>query len=229
MVRPGSKASLHEEPGMQGAGEREAMERIRRVYGKAAPKYDRGMAWCDRLLFKEGRTWVCSRARGETLEVGIGTGLDIPHYPAEVELTGLDASPEMLAVAERRAAELGRKVRLVLGDAQALEFPDASFDTVVFALSLCTIPHDRTAVAEARRVLRPGGRLLLLEHVRSPNRTVRLFQRLIDPLMVRFQADHQLREPLDHVLAEGFEVEDARRSKWGMVEVLAARKPDPAS
>src|SRR5207249_10418367 len=105
-----------------------------------------------------------------TLEVGIGTGLDIPLYPLEVALTGVDASPEMLAIAEQRAASLGRDARLVVGDAEVLEFPDASFDTVVFALSLCTIPDDRRAVAEARRVLRLSGRLLLLEHVRSSNR-----------------------------------------------------------
>jgi ubiquinone/menaquinone biosynthesis C-methylase UbiE len=74
---------------------------------------------------------------------------------------------------------------LLLGDAQALEFPDASFDTVVITLALCTIPDDRAAVREARRVLRAGGRLILLEHVRSPVTPVRAVQRLLDPVMVR--------------------------------------------
>ena len=73
----------------------------------------------------------------------------------------------MLDIARRRAGELGRPVELRLGDAQALEFEDATFDTVVCTLSLCTIPDDRAAVAEVRRVLRPGGRFVLLEHVRS--------------------------------------------------------------
>lgn len=73
-------------------------------------------------------------------------------------------------------------------------------------------------------MLRPGGRLLLLEHVRSPNPAVRAAQRLLDPLTVRFQADHLLREPLDHLEGEGFDVELLERSKWGVVERTTARK-----
>jgi SAM-dependent methyltransferase len=100
-----------------------------------------------------------------------------------------------------------------------------SFDTVVCTLPLCTIPADRVAVAEVRRVLRPSGRFLLLEHVRSPLLPVRLGQRLPEPLAVRFEADHLLREPLQHLRAEGFGVEALRRSKLGVVERVAARKP----
>jgi hypothetical protein len=74
-------------------------------------------------------------------------------------------------------------------------------------------------------VLRPGGRLLLLEHVRSPLLPVRFGQRLLDPLAVRFEADHLLRDPLDYLEAEGFNVECAERSKWGIVERVVARKP----
>jgi ubiquinone/menaquinone biosynthesis C-methylase UbiE len=96
---------------------------------------------------------------------------------------------------------------------------------VVITLGLCTIPDDRQAVREAHRVLRPGGRLLLLEHVRSPSLPVRSVQRLIDPLMVRFEADHVLRDPLDYLEAEGFTIERSERSRWGIVERVVARKP----
>ena len=91
-------------------------------------------------------------------------------------------------------------------------------------LALCTIPDDRAAVAEARRVLRPGGRLLLLEHVRSPRRTIRAVQRLLDPLAVRFEGDHIAREPLEHLSAEGFAIDELERSKLGIVERVAAHK-----
>lgn len=100
-----------------------------------------------------------------------------------------------------------------------------SFDTVVITLALCTIPDDRRAVAEVSRVLKPGGHLLLLEHVRSPSLPVRLGQRLLNPLAVRFEADHLLRDPLDYVGSEGFAVERVERSKWGIVERVIARKP----
>jgi ubiquinone/menaquinone biosynthesis C-methylase UbiE len=163
------------------------------------------------------------------LEIAVGTGRNFPYYPAGIRLTGIEISEEMLALARARAAELGREIDLRLGDAQSLDFPDASFDTVVCTFSLCSIPDDAKAVAEARRVLRPGGRLLLIEHVRSPSRPVRAVQRLLDPLTVRFEGDHLLREPLGHLRSEAFEIERFERSKWGIVERAAACKASLAS
>lgn len=130
----------------------------------------------------------------------------------------------MVAIAGRRAHKLGRDADLRIGDAQQLEFGDESFDTVVTTFSLCTIPDDRAAVAEIKRVLRPGGRLLLAEHVRSPVAPVRAVQKMIDPLMVRFHGDHVVREPLEHLRGEGFVVDRVERLKWGIVERVAAHK-----
>jgi ubiquinone/menaquinone biosynthesis C-methylase UbiE len=80
-------------------------------------------------------------------------------------------------------------------------------------------------VAEARRVLRPGGRILLLEHLRSPSILIRLIQRLLEPLAVRFAADHLTREPLEYLRGEAFEIERVEQSKWRIVERVSARKP----
>jgi ubiquinone/menaquinone biosynthesis C-methylase UbiE len=201
-------------------------ERVRHHYEKTASKYDKRVGFAEKVLFGDGRGWVCSQARGEALEIAVGTGLNFRHYPDDVTLTGIDLSPAMLQIARRRAQELGRDVDLRVADAQELAFPDECFDTVVSTLSLCTIPDDRKVVSEAKRVLRPGGRLLLLEHVRSPSLPVRTVQRLLNPLFVRFEADHLMREPLDHVNEEGFEVEWLERSGWGIVERLSARKLD---
>jgi ubiquinone/menaquinone biosynthesis C-methylase UbiE len=203
-------------------------ERIRRFYEKAAGRYDKQMRFWDRVLdFAGGRRWVCSQATGDVLEIGIGTALNLTYYQDGIRLTGIEFSPDMLELARERAKELGREVELRAGDAQALEFPDGSFDTVVCTLALCTIPDDRKAVAEARRVLRPGGRLLLLEHVRSPLLPIRAGQRLLEPLTLRFEADHLLRDPADYLAQEGFEIEALERSKWGIVERVAARKSAP--
>jgi ubiquinone/menaquinone biosynthesis C-methylase UbiE len=201
-------------------------ERVRRIQDKTAPKYDRMMGRWERVLFGGGREWVCSQARGDVLEIAIGTGRNLPYYPADVRLTAVELSPEMLSIARKRAADLGREVDLRLGDAQALDFPDESFDTVVCTFALCTIPDERRAVAEAHRVMRPGGRFVLIEHVRSPVLPVRAVERLIEPLMVRFEADHLTREPLDHLEPLGFRVEQVRRSKLGIVERVLAVKPD---
>ena len=130
----------------------------------------------------------------------------------------------MLDIARQRAADQRRSVDLRIGDAQRLEFADASFDTVVSTLALCTIPDPRRSVAEVHRVLRPGGRFLVLDHVRSPTMAVRVVQRILDPILVRFEGDHLLREPLEYVEAAGLEVEQLARSRWGIVERLAARR-----
>jgi ubiquinone/menaquinone biosynthesis C-methylase UbiE len=203
-------------------------ERVRSIQDKTAPRYDRQMSFFDRVLFADGRQWACSQTRGEVLEIAVGTGRNLAHYPAGARLTGIELSDEMLAIARRRATDLGIDADLRRGDAQALEFADDSFDTVVITLALCTIPDDRGAVREVRRVLRPGGRLVLLEHVRSPAAPVRAVQRLLDPLSVRFEADHLVRDPLDYLAAEGFEIEAVQRLKWGIVERVTARKPAAA-
>ncbi len=203
--------------------------RLRRFYDRAARDYDRQMESFDRLLLGDGRRTLCSRASGRTLEIAVGTGRNLPFYPGDVRLTGIDLSPGMLAVARRRAEELGLEVELQLGDAQALELPDSSFDTVVCTLALCTIPDERRALAEAYRVLRPGGQLLLLEHVRSPVAPVRWLERLLDPLMIRLVSDHLARDPVDHLEAVGFHVERCERTKLGVVEEVAARKDSRAA
>ena len=104
---------------------------------------------------------------GKVLEVGIGTGATIPHYGPGVELTGIDLSPGMLAVARRNATRLGIAAEMREMDAQHLEFPERSFDAVVFTLCLCTIPDPELAIREGLRVAKPGGRMIFLEHVRS--------------------------------------------------------------
>lgn len=201
-------------------------ERTRGLYEKQAPRYDRSMGFFERLLFKDARRWVCSQAEGTVLEIAVGTGLNLPHYDAAIELTGIELSPAMLERARDRAVELGREVDLRLGDATSLEFPDQSFDSVVCTFSLCTIPDDAAAVAEAWRVLRPGGRFLLAEHVRSPQPVIRSGQRLLDPIAIRFQGDHLAREPLDHLRAQGFAVERLERYSLGITERAVARRPE---
>jgi ubiquinone/menaquinone biosynthesis C-methylase UbiE len=200
-------------------------ERVRRIQDKEAPRYDRQMGFFDRILFAGGREWACSQASGEVLEVAIGTGRNLPYYPADVHLTAIELSPEMLEIGRKRAEELGRDVDLRTGDAQALEFDDQSFDTVIITFGLCTIPDDRRAAAEAHRVLRLGGRLVVLEHVRSPSLPIRAVQRVLDPLTVRFGADHLVRDPLDYLGSVGFEIETVKRLKRGIVERVVARKP----
>jgi len=200
-------------------------ERLRRYWDKSAKSYDREMALFERVLIADGRQWACSQASGDVLEVAIGTGRNVPFYRPEVRLTGIEFSPAMLEIARERASALGRQVDLRLGDAQARDLPDAAFDTVVCTLSLCAIPDERRAVAEMKRVLRPGGRLVLLDHVAGSPVWVRAIQWLLELITIPLAAEHFRRRPLRVVQAEDFVVEFSQRSKLGIIERVLARKP----
>lgn len=190
-----------------------------------AGRFDRMIAPLERGVLGRARDWVCGRSRGDVLELAVGTGLNLKHYPPEVRLTGIEWSPAMLAVAAGRARSLGREVRLVRGDASRLPFAAASFDTVVCTLSLCCIPDDDAALVEAARVLRPGGRLLLLDHVASTVAPFLWAQRLLEHFTIPREGEHFTRRPLPKLAAHGLDVVESRRQAFGALErVLAVRR-----
>jgi ubiquinone/menaquinone biosynthesis C-methylase UbiE len=202
------------------------LERTRRIWDRYAARYDRRIRRCERVQIPGGREWACAQASGDVLEVAVGTGRNLPYYGAAVtSLTGIDLSPGMLAVARGRARELGRDADLKLGNAQSLDFSDAAFDTVVCTISLCNIPDDRAAVAEMYRVLRPGGRLVLLDHVASDRWWMLIPQKLLEQVTRRVNGDYQTRRPLLLVQARGFMVSHNQRSRIGSVERVVAIKP----
>jgi ubiquinone/menaquinone biosynthesis C-methylase UbiE len=203
-----------------------ANARLRRTYARQARRYDRSAELWERwALVADHRAWVCSHAVGATLEVAIGTGLNLPHYPPDVRLTGIDLSPEMLEQARARACALGRPTELWEADAHELPFPDGTFDTVVCTYALCSIHDDRRAIAEMARVLAPGGRLTLLEHVASTVRPLYWLQRLLDIIESRRSGESWTRRPAMHVQAVGLDVVAGDRLRAGIVERLVAIKP----
>jgi ubiquinone/menaquinone biosynthesis C-methylase UbiE len=199
--------------------------KVRRAWEKSAPNYDKQIAFFERVQFPGGRQWLGARAHGRVLEVAVGTGLNLPHYPTTATLTGVDLAPAMLAIARTRAAELGREIELCNADAQRLPFEDATFDTVVCALSLCTIPDPVAAIGEMKRVLVPGGRLLLLDHIGSSWPPIYAAQWLLERVTIRAAGEHFTRRQLPLVEAAGFEIVEAERLKAGSAERIHARKP----
>lgn len=116
-------------------------------------------------MLRDSRQWVCRQASGRTLELGVGTGLNLRRYPGEVELVAVDLDRECLVVAAERGVQLGQAVRLAVADGHRLPFGDDSFDTLVCTLVICDVDDRAATLAEAYRVLRPGGSLLLLDHL----------------------------------------------------------------
>ncbi len=201
--------------------------KAKRSWAKHAPHYDKMMTFFERRFLGRGhRRWACSRASGDVLEVAIGSGLNISYYPDHVRLTGIDLTPEMLGLAERRSSELGRNVDLREADAHVLPFETSTFDSVVCTYSLCNIPDPQRAIREMSRVLRPGGQLILVDHIRSRVRGILWVQKAIEFFSIRLQGEHMTRRPLEQVQREGMDViERDRLGPGGVVERLLAIKP----
>jgi ubiquinone/menaquinone biosynthesis C-methylase UbiE len=162
---------------------------------------------------------------GRLLDVGFGTGLSLPHYPVGIEVVGIDASRKMLEFGRQLGEGTGRKTELLVMDAERLAFPDRSFDSIAFNLSLCTIPDPERAVREALRVAKPGAPMIFLEHVRSHVLPIALFQDVLNPVMVALEADHFNRRTIEIVRRAGVTVDSVDRWLGGVFNLIAGRAP----
>jgi ubiquinone/menaquinone biosynthesis C-methylase UbiE len=178
-----------------------------------ARTYDRMVADSEAAGMAARRGALLAGAAGRTLELGAGTGLNLERYPDSVEdLTLSEPFEPMAAQARERAAALGRRVEVVAAPGEALPFADASFDTVVATLVLCTVPDQAATLAEVRRVLAPGGRLLFIEHVRAEDpRLARWQDRLHAPWRFCGHGCHCNRDTLAALAAAGFELSELER------------------
>ena len=202
-------------------------EEIRKSFNKMARRYDRRMGFAERHVLVGARAWAVSKSRGNVVEIGVGTGLNLPLYgPAVHHVTGIELSDGMLAIARKRAAAQGlRNVELRQGNAQALDLPAESADTVNSTFTFCTIPDPLAASREAYRVLRPGGAFVLAEHGPSRHAIALAVMRAIEPWSVRFGADHLTRNPVPYLTAAGFTVSEViRGGPGGIVFRILAHK-----
>jgi ubiquinone/menaquinone biosynthesis C-methylase UbiE len=200
--------------------------RTRGFYDRIAPAYDAWLGHYDRWMgLRKIRRGLLSEAFGMTLELGVGTGVNLPLYPTDVELTAVDISPRMVRLARAAAARLGLNISVTVADAQQLPYSDETYDTVVATLFFSAVPSPRVAMAEAMRVLRPGGRMLVLDHVASDVTPVRLLQRALDSVLTRLAQWHTTRTLSESALATGLVIERSRRTHLGMLEELVGQKP----
>jgi ubiquinone/menaquinone biosynthesis C-methylase UbiE len=160
-------------------------------------------------LLRPYRHRVIGAAEGRVLEIGIGSGLNLPSYGANAtSLIGLDPSPRLLEKTRERAERIGARVTLMEGSAEAIPLHAASVDTVVTTWTLCSIPNAPVALAEMRRVLTPSGRLLFVEHGRSPDARVRWWQDRLTPMWKRIGGGCHLNRPMAELIqGAGFGIE----------------------
>lgn len=197
----------------------------KRVWDRNASTWDGDAGRLEKGFFAGGREWIGSRATGRVLEIGIGTGRSLSHYPADASITGVELSPAMLAIARDRARDLGIEADLREGDAEHLPFEADTFDTVVAQLTLCSVPHNDAAIRELARVLRPGGRILLIDHVGSSWPPIYGAMWLVERITILTAGEHFTRRQLPHVEAAGLVVTERERLKLGMIERIHATKP----
>ena len=180
---------------------------------------------------------LLANARGRVLEIGVGTGLSFTHYPADVQLVGIDPSRPMLHRAEQRAKGLGRAVTLLQAPAEELPFENGTFDTAVSLVVLCSVDDPARVLAELRRVLRPGGRLLFSEHVRSDDPSLaRRQDRYARPWGWFTCGCNPNRDTLGAIRSAGFEVVELDREERPEIPRLVrphvkgwAESPQPLS
>ncbi|MGF1575797.1 MAG: class I SAM-dependent methyltransferase [Cyanophyceae cyanobacterium] len=163
-------------------------------------------------VYEGYRRDLLANAQGSILEIGFGTGLNLVCYPATVQaITAVDINPGMSPMAQRRIQQSGIQVDLQVLDAQHLPMPDQQFDTVVSTWTLCSIPQIAKALQEIRRVLKPTGRFLFLEHGLSSTPGVQVWQRRLEPIQKVLADGCHLTRPIDHLIREqGFEIQQLK-------------------
>lgn len=205
------------------AANHRATRLTRTRYNRISPLYD----LMDRWFPNDRRKDIAGRARGDVLEIGVGTGHNLAFYPPGCRVTGIDLSPAMLGRASRRAAVAPVPVTLKEMDAQDLEFDDATFDTVLATFVFCSVPDPVRGLREAGRVCRPGGQILLLEHVRSANPILGPAMDLFDPVAVRLTGAHINRRTVENVEKAGLRVRAVTNLMGRIVKFIEAGPPVP--
>ena len=196
---------------------------IRRRYNRIALLYDFLEGPMEHLRFDAWRKRLQAVIKGErSLEVGVGTGKNLAYYPADVQMTAIDFSPSMLARARRKAKKLNLQIDLQEMDVQHLEFPDHVFDTVFATFVFCSVPDPVAGLRELKRVCKPGGKMVLLEHMRPGNPVLGFIFDVFNPLVVRMMGANINRRTINNIQQAGWQIKAQENLSGDIVKWIEA-------
>lgn len=193
-------------------------------YDRISLIYDMMEAPVEHFLFRKWRRAVLSDLHGSVLEVGVGTGKNLEYYPRDCKVTAIDISPKMLHRAEKRAEGMDN-ISLIVMDAEDLTFADNSFDYVVTTFVLCSIPNPVAALHEMRRVCKPDGVVINLEHMRSSNWILALLENILNPMFVFFMGVNLNRKTVENIRKSGLEI--IEEQNLALLDVFRLTKSKP--
>lgn len=182
------------------------------------------MTWADEFRFGGAKHQLFAKMRGSCLMVAAGTGHDFQFFPPGLTITALDISPGMVARARTRASAYDGHLDVRVMDVQELEYADATFDTVTTACTFCSVPDPIRGLRELYRCLKPGGQLLMFEHLRSRIGPIAMLQDLMTPITRRMGPEMN-RPTVDNVLRAGFDLCREQNVYLDIVKAIEARRP----
>ena len=198
---------------------------IRKRYDRIAPYFEMMEAMMEGLFFKSWRKKLWSKVEGHhILEVGVGTGKNFEYYPPGARVTAIDFSPAMLKQASQKKAQKAVKVDLDLMDIQSLAFADSSFDTVIASFVFCSVPQPLKGLKELHRVCKPGGQVLLLEHVISTKPLLAKVMNFFNPIILILVGANINRNTLRNIKAAGFAWVIVDQQSSHIIKLVEARK-----
>ena len=196
---------------------------IRRRYNRIALLYDFLEGPMEHLRFDAWRKRLRAAIKGErALEVGVGTGKNLAYYPTDVQMTAIDFSPPMLARARRKAKKLNLQIDLQEMDVQHLEFPDHVFDTVFATFVFCSVPDPVAGLRELKRVCKPEGKMVLLEHMRPGNPVLGFIFDVFNPLIVRMMGANINRRTINNIQLAGWQIKAQENLSGDIVKWIEA-------